>query len=251
MSCGTKLRGHPYCGQCGQRNVRRRLTWQAITEDLKVQLLEWDLPWLYTMKELSIRPGKAIREYIEGNRVKYVNPMKYAVYVVAFGAILIAVLPDNVLMSTLIFGNSEAQNSLAQGFIANPAVFLLAASPLAVILLRVALWSSQLSRTEMYCFVLYAMGHAALSVYLILIIAACWYVVFPVEVPPDSLTPIAFTPVFNWAALSFFFVPPIYTAYASAGVFGVRAFWSVIATFLVTIAFLFVCFVLFVFVASR
>ena len=251
MGCGTSLRGHQYCGQCGQRNVHRRLAWQAITEDLKAQLLEWDLPWLYTIKELTIRPGKSIREYIEGNRVKYVNPMKYVLYVVAFGTILIAILPDNVLMSSLIFLNSEAQNPLAKGAIANPAIFLLVASPLAVILLRVALWSSKLNRTEMYCFVLYVMGHAALIVYFILIIAAIWYTAFPIHVPSDGLTPIAFTPFFNLAALSFIFLPPVYAAYASIGVFGVRAFWSAIATFLVTVTFIFVSFVLFAFVASQ
>jgi len=247
MDCGTQLRGRQYCGQCGQRNVHRRLVWQAITNDLKTQLLEWDLPWFYTIKELTLRPGKVIREYIDGHRAKYVNPMKYVVYVIAIGSVIVALLPDNLLMHTLDYMADEPQNPLAKGLVSNPAIILMLASPLAVLFLRVAFWNSPLNRTEMYCFVFYVIGHAALIVYLILILAAITYAVFPVEVPLNFSTFPTNTLVMDVATQSMAYGLPLYAAYASVGVFGVRTIWSVIATFLV--AFLFTIFSLGLFAA--
>jgi hypothetical protein len=81
-NCG-KMRRDEYCGGCGQRAVRGRLTVPSIAHQVAGEVLNVDRGLLFTALELSRRPGAAIRDYVEGKRVRYTGPVKYFVLTVA------------------------------------------------------------------------------------------------------------------------------------------------------------------------
>lgn len=73
LNCGAHFSGK-FCEACGQRTDTRRITMQALlTNDLLRSIFHLETQLLYTLKQLLIRPGHAIREYLQGHRAKFTN----------------------------------------------------------------------------------------------------------------------------------------------------------------------------------
>lgn len=66
-----------YCHACGQPFFAGRLTVQALLIDLVTRVLSLEAGLLRTFWELSVRPGRMIREYVGGRRQRYTNPVAY------------------------------------------------------------------------------------------------------------------------------------------------------------------------------
>ena len=81
-NCGG-LRAGEYCAACGQRAVQGRLTVPGIAQQVAHDVLNVDRGILFTALELTRRPGDAIRDYVDGKRVRYTGPVKYFVLTVA------------------------------------------------------------------------------------------------------------------------------------------------------------------------
>ena len=71
-NCATVLASaQRYCGACGQRTGRARLTMRDIGHDFLHALTHVDQSILALVKALLLRPGHVAREYVEGKRKKY------------------------------------------------------------------------------------------------------------------------------------------------------------------------------------
>jgi hypothetical protein len=81
-NCGVPRAGE-FCAACGQRAVRGRLTVRGIVQQVARDVLNLDRGVLFTALELTRRPGAAIRDYVDGKRVRYTGPVKYFVLTVA------------------------------------------------------------------------------------------------------------------------------------------------------------------------
>ena len=77
LNCGDKLQGN-FCAHCGQRNDAARLKLRSIAASFFGHLIELDAPIFRTAGRLTISPGAVCRDYIEGRRIRYTNPLKYA-----------------------------------------------------------------------------------------------------------------------------------------------------------------------------
>ncbi|KPM31776.1 Membrane protein [Croceitalea dokdonensis DOKDO 023] len=55
-----------------------KLTVQTFFTELQESILQIDRGFLFTIKELFIRPGNAIRDFIQGKRKNYFKPVAYA-----------------------------------------------------------------------------------------------------------------------------------------------------------------------------
>lgn len=74
-NCGHSFEGQ-YCNRCGQKLVGRftaSYLWRGLLQD--VFGVEQGL--VYTFKELLIRPGQMILNYIHGATARYYSPLKY------------------------------------------------------------------------------------------------------------------------------------------------------------------------------
>ena len=77
-----------YCYHCGQPAATRRITTREILTDILFSVVKVNRGFLFTAKELSLRPGEAIRLYLAGQRVAYYAPHKYLFFIGAVTSFL-------------------------------------------------------------------------------------------------------------------------------------------------------------------
>jgi len=77
-NCGDTLSAN-YCGNCGQSAATHQLDAHFLWHDLQHGFFHFDKGILFTIKELFTRPGHAIREFIEGKRVKFFKPVSLTI----------------------------------------------------------------------------------------------------------------------------------------------------------------------------
>lgn len=84
LNCGTTLSGQ-YCGNCGQRARTKLISiWQLLREAFG-DLLELDSRLWRTLILLAVRPGKLTRDYLEGQRARFMPPFRtYLVLSIVF-----------------------------------------------------------------------------------------------------------------------------------------------------------------------
>lgn len=73
-NCEHVFQGN-FCSNCGQKTNTVRLDWHYIQEELKYTFLHINKGLLFTVKELLTRPGKSVREFIEGKRIRHYKPI--------------------------------------------------------------------------------------------------------------------------------------------------------------------------------
>lgn len=88
LACAEPLRGL-YCHACGQGHRYPRLRLRAMVGDVVEGLVELDSRVLRTAWGLTVRPGRVAREYLDGRRIVYINPFKYALVAVTLAYVII------------------------------------------------------------------------------------------------------------------------------------------------------------------
>lgn len=76
--CGTET-GDVFCSKCGHSNSLKRIDGQYIVDEI-VSVLNFDRGVLYTIKELFLRPGDTIKEFILTDRKRLVKPMIFVIF---------------------------------------------------------------------------------------------------------------------------------------------------------------------------
>lgn len=66
-----------YCPKCGQKTDTHRINFHFLMHEIQHGIFHIDSGILYTLKELFIRPGHTIREYLEGKRQKHFKPVLF------------------------------------------------------------------------------------------------------------------------------------------------------------------------------
>lgn len=77
INCGRAVAGsdQKFCPACGQPTPVHRIDWHFLGHELEHSVLHMDRGILYTLKQLMLRPGRLIRDYIEGRRAGIVKPV--------------------------------------------------------------------------------------------------------------------------------------------------------------------------------
>jgi hypothetical protein len=101
-NCGSEV-AENYCPKCGQKADTHRFSVKHILHDFFHSFTHVDSGILFLIKELFIRPGTVIREYIEGKRKKYFNPFQYLILSIA-AVVFVTVKFD---LGTLLMGNLQ------------------------------------------------------------------------------------------------------------------------------------------------
>jgi hypothetical protein len=70
--------GGKYCSNCGQPMQLKRIDGHYILHEIE-HLIHFERGILYTVKELLIRPGKTVREFITDNRNRLVKPIIFII----------------------------------------------------------------------------------------------------------------------------------------------------------------------------
>lgn len=79
LNCSTHFNGH-YCHECGQKSAEARYSFKGMMSDLFLSVLHVEKKGLpHTIRELTLRPGDAIRKVIRGQSLFLYPPFKYLV----------------------------------------------------------------------------------------------------------------------------------------------------------------------------
>jgi len=82
-NCGEPVE-KKYCPNCGQKVAIKRLELKHLLHDIPHAIFHVDSGFFYNLKELFIRPGVAIKNYLEGRRQPFFNPITYMAVLLVF-----------------------------------------------------------------------------------------------------------------------------------------------------------------------
>lgn len=87
LNCDTNLHSSAFCAVCGQKSSIHRFSLHHIGHEVFHTLTHADKGALFLIRELALRPGVVVREYVEGKRKKYFNP--FTLYFLILSLILV------------------------------------------------------------------------------------------------------------------------------------------------------------------
>jgi len=76
-NCNQSLNSN-FCAHCGQSAKVSRINFTSFASELSGSIFQINRGLFYTIKELFVRPGHSIREYLEGKRKNHFKPIAYA-----------------------------------------------------------------------------------------------------------------------------------------------------------------------------
>jgi Protein of unknown function (DUF3667) len=76
LNCSTAFEGN-FCNECGQKAKTHRFTLHEWMHEIPHSIFHVDSGFFHTFKSLCLRPGKMIREYLDGKRKDYFSPFLY------------------------------------------------------------------------------------------------------------------------------------------------------------------------------
>lgn len=82
LNCGTTFRGD-YCPRCRQRASTQRLNLKDSANSVISRTFGWDRGLLHTLVNLFYRPAYMIRDYLNGYRVEYIEPLMLLIILIA------------------------------------------------------------------------------------------------------------------------------------------------------------------------
>ena len=76
LNCGAEIQ-HQFCPYCGQKNDVKKLNWHSLVHEIGHFFTHIEKGFLNTSFQLLTRPGRVIKEYLEGKRKKYHKPVSF------------------------------------------------------------------------------------------------------------------------------------------------------------------------------
>lgn len=80
-NCNRIFEGN-FCNFCGQSASTHQINKYFLLHDLQYGFFSFDKGILFTIKELFTRPGLAIKDFLEGKRVRYFKPISFLLLLV-------------------------------------------------------------------------------------------------------------------------------------------------------------------------
>jgi hypothetical protein len=106
-NCEHTFQGN-FCSNCGQKTNTVRLNWHYLVDEIKYTFLHINKGFLYTAKQLFIRPGDTVREFIEGRRIQHYKPILFLFVLAGINGLLMHFFPAEDFVI-----NTNPTNSIA------------------------------------------------------------------------------------------------------------------------------------------
>ncbi len=82
LNCGFQVEER-YCSRCGQENIEPKESFGHLVGHFFADITHFDSKIFITIKDLVWRPGFLTKEYAEGRRMRYLNPIRMYVFISA------------------------------------------------------------------------------------------------------------------------------------------------------------------------
>jgi hypothetical protein len=107
VNCDSTIE-NKFCSNCGQRTGVKRITFREGWNDFWARIYGFDGMLPNTLKDLTIRPGKASQLFINGNRVRYYGPVGYFFLMITLLYLVGSLLDVSII--ELMKSNSKTTN---------------------------------------------------------------------------------------------------------------------------------------------
>lgn len=170
-NCDFEYEGK-FCPQCGQKAKTKRITMKQVFNDARQHFIHFDQGFLYTIKALLLRPGHAVREYLEGKRVKHIRPVKFMFWSAAISFLVFHFIGlDKDMLEKMGQQQHSGNNQVSQRFgekvfslfSEHPAIALFIMIPLIAFWSRVLFRRYQYNYAEHFVLNAYLMGEVSLA----------------------------------------------------------------------------------------
>jgi len=144
VNCGAPQIG-AWCPHCGQRQLTGRHTLRGLLRSIADRVFNMEGGLTRTVIDLTIRPGRMIREYLGGRTVPYMHPVAYLL--VATGAF--------ALSAQLVGGTANTPEG--------DGIFFLLVIPFVALASRVVFLRGRYNYAEHLIGIMYLIAHALLG----------------------------------------------------------------------------------------
>jgi hypothetical protein len=107
INCEAEIQ-NKFCSHCGQRIGVKRITLREGWNDFWARIYGFDGMFPNTLRDLTLRPGKASQLFINGNRVRYYGPVGYFFLMITLLYLVSSLL--DVSVTEFMKSNSKATN---------------------------------------------------------------------------------------------------------------------------------------------
>ncbi|WP_276132110.1 DUF3667 domain-containing protein [Polluticoccus soli] len=150
LNCGHQYVGN-FCSSCGQKARTHRVTFSTIADEIPHTVFHVDKGFFYTLARLMKQPGKVIREFLDGKRISYFQPLSYLIILSTFCSFVSHIFITETPHPKVLFPN------VATFYFKHPAVMYSSLIPL------ISLWSWSFNRRAGYNY----WEHTVLNTYLV------------------------------------------------------------------------------------
>lgn len=96
-----------YCNMCRQSADTCRITWKEIVEHVLEVVFDVDKGFFHTVKEMMLRPGTTISEYLQGRRIAHFNPLMFLILLGGIASALYHLLHVNLIVEKVNFDSMD------------------------------------------------------------------------------------------------------------------------------------------------
>lgn len=105
-NCEQNFEGK-FCATCGQNSKVKKINFKYLVADIQESLLQVNRGFFFTLKELFTRPGHAIRDFLEGKRVRHYKPVAYLLVTSTIYILFTYLMDRNTFIEDAIIGFNE------------------------------------------------------------------------------------------------------------------------------------------------
>jgi len=92
LNCEYPFLGNEkFCPECGQKNKGNKLKLKDFVKEVFAGFFSWDAKFWKTLFNLTFKPGKLSKDYIDGKRVRYTNPFRFYITISVIFFLIIGV----------------------------------------------------------------------------------------------------------------------------------------------------------------
>ncbi len=113
-NCG-KIVEEKFCSYCGQNSKVGKINLSNFLNEISESIFQINRGLFYTLKELFVRPGHSVKEFLNGKRKNHFKPVAYVLTFSTLYFLISRLVGENTWMTDLILGLSKGANDSENG----------------------------------------------------------------------------------------------------------------------------------------
>jgi Protein of unknown function (DUF3667) len=227
QNCDNQYSGN-FCNNCGQKAATLRYemkhVWEQISYAVLGSFLSFERGFSYTFKELLLNPGKMIREYLSGKRVKHLPVISYILLSGTVSVILYSYFKDIFFEKMTLPIDADSKN---RPFKTKDLINYISEHPvlMALIMIPISAWiSNKLYKKNNYTFAEHLVANAYIQAQQTMLVIAMYPLLYINGSLYFYMSMLASYGYVIWAYHQFFQVKPIWKSIGKGVLLAVLAY---------------------------